>query len=64
MLKIPVVKGNINKALKLFKRKFKQTGILKEIRENKYYEKKSRKKRIQKDKAIYKQKFLNNLDND
>ena len=31
MLKIPVVKGNINKALKLFKRKFKQTGILKKL---------------------------------
>ena len=27
-------------------------------------EKKSRKKRIQKDKAIYKQKYLNNLDNE
>ena len=31
MLKIPVVKGNINKALKQFKRKFKQTGILKKV---------------------------------
>ena len=31
MLEIPVVKGNINKALKLFKRKFKQTGILKKL---------------------------------
>ena len=33
MLKVPVVKGNINRALKLFKRKFKQTGILIDVRE-------------------------------
>ena len=31
MLIIPVVKGNINKALKQFKRKFKQTGRLKDL---------------------------------
>ena len=37
MLKIPVVKDNINSALKLFKRKFKQTGTIKEIRERKQY---------------------------
>ena len=29
MLKVPVVKNNLNKALKLFKRKFKNTGVLK-----------------------------------
>ena len=45
MLKIPVIKGNINKALKTFKRKFKQTGILKEIRERKNYSKKSHKRK-------------------
>ena len=52
MLIIPVVKGNINKALKSFKRKFKQTGKLKEVRERKNYTKKSLKKRIKKDEAI------------
>ena len=30
MLKIPVVKGNLNKALKIFKKKFKSTGVIKE----------------------------------
>ena len=30
MLKIPVVKGNINKALKIFKKKFKNTKVIKE----------------------------------
>ena len=57
MLKIPVVKGNINKALKIFKRKFKQTGILKEVRENKNYIKPSTKRRKQKEKAILKRKY-------
>ena len=37
MIKIPVVKGNINKALKQFKVKFKKTQVLKEIRERKNY---------------------------
>ena len=64
MLIVKVVRGNLNKALKNFKSKFKKSGLLKELRENQYYEKKSRKKRIQKDKAIYKQKYLNNLDNE
>ena len=57
MLKIPVLKGNINKALKIFKRKFKQTGVLKEVRERKNYIKPSAKKRKQKEKAILKRKY-------
>ena len=56
MLKIPVIKGNINKALKQFKRKFKDTQVLKEIRERKNYTKPSAKKRVQKDEAIRKLK--------
>ena len=64
MLKIPVVKGNLNKALKIFKKKFKSTGVIKELRERKQYTKKSTKKRIEKDKAIYKQKYLNNSNNE
>ena len=52
MLKIPVVKGNINRALKLFKRKFRDTQVLKELRERKNYTKKSLKRRIEKDEAI------------
>ena len=42
MLRIPVVKGNLNKALKLFKRKFKNTGVLKELRERQQHTKKSK----------------------
>ena len=54
MLKIPVVKGNINKALKQFKVKFKKTGVLKELKERKQYIKPSIKKRTQKNEAIRK----------
>jgi|TARA_R110001592_G_scaffold14657_1_gene65358 small subunit ribosomal protein S21 len=56
MLKIPIVKGNINKALKQFKTKFKKTGVLKELKERKNYTKPSLKRRIQKDEAIRKLK--------
>ena len=60
MLKVPVIKGNLNKALKIFKKKFKSTGVVKEIRERQSYTKKSLKKRLIKDKAIHKQKYINN----
>ena len=56
MLKIPVVKGNINKALKQFKRKFRDTQVLKELRERKHYTKPSKKRRVEKDEAIRKHK--------
>ena len=56
MLKIPVVKGNLNKALKQFKKKFRDTQVLKELRERKNYTKKSLKKRIEKDEAIRRHK--------
>ena len=62
MLEIPVIKGNINKALKIFKRKFKQTGVLKEVRERKNYIKPSAKKRKQKEKAILKRKYKDKND--
>ena len=64
MLKIPVIKGNLNKALKLFKKKFKSTGVVKEIRERQQFTKKSTKKRLTKNKAIHKQKYLNNKDDE
>ena len=56
MLKIPVIKGNINKALKIFKRKFKQTGILKKVRDKKSYTKPSLKRKVEKENAIRKLK--------
>ena len=62
MLEIPVVKGNINKALKLFKRKFKKTGILKDVRERKHYTKPSVKRKLAKEKAILKRKYKEDND--
>ena len=59
-LRVPVIKGNLNKALKIFKKKFKSTKVVKEIRERQSYTKKSLKKRLIKDKAIHKQKYINN----
>ena len=56
MLNIPVVKGNINKALKQFKKKFRDTQVLRELRERKNYTKTSAKKRVQKDETIRKLK--------
>ena len=44
MLKIPVVKGNLNKAVKQVKKKFRDTQVLKELRERKNYTKKSLKR--------------------
>ena len=64
MLRVPIKKGNLSKALKLFKRKFKNTQTLKELRERQSYTKKSKKRRLIKNKAIHKQKYLNNLDNE
>ena len=56
MLVIKVQKGNLNRALKQFKRKFKNTKVLKELRERKNYIKKSLKRKIEKDEAIRKLK--------
>jgi len=64
MLRVPVIKNNLSKALKLFKRRFKNTKVLKELRERQQFTKKSRKRKLIKDKAIHKQKYLNNLEDE
>ena len=56
MLRIPVVKGNLNRALKQFKKKFRDTKVLKELRERQYYTKPSKKRRVEKDEAISRHK--------
>ena len=52
MLIIKVQKGNINRALKQFKRKFRDTKVIKKLREKQYYTKPSKKRRVEKDDAI------------
>ena len=64
MLKVPVIKGNLNKALNIFKKKFKSTGVVKELREKQQFIKKSKKRKLIKDKAIYKQKHLKNKEDE
>lgn len=57
MLIIDVKKGNIEKALKMLKRKVIRTKLLKEVRERKQHVKPSVKKRLQKQKAVYIQRI-------
>ena len=63
MLIVKLKKGeNINSALKRFKRKFKDAGVVKELRKRQQFDKPSRVKREAKLKAINKRKYLNALD--
>ena len=60
MLIIPVKKGNINHALKQFKRKFRDTQKMKELRERQYFTKPSLKRRREMDEAIRRSKKQQN----
>lgn len=57
MLKINVPKKgkklDIEKALKQYKGKVRETGLMKELQERKEFTKKSEKRRLEKNKAIY-----------
>ena len=54
MIRIKVgKKENIEKALKRFKKKFRNTKVLQQLREKKHHTKKSTKLREQKQKSIY-----------
>ena len=64
MLRVPIIKNNLNKALKIFKKKFKSTGMIKELRERQQFTKKSLKKKLLKNKAIHYQKYLNNKEDE
>ncbi|MGC6284597.1 MAG: 30S ribosomal protein S21 [Polaribacter sp.] len=59
MLRIVVKEGeNIDRALKRYKRKFKNVKQMQELRSRKHYSKKSVLRREEIKKAEYKQKFL------
>ncbi len=58
MLIVAVKEGeSIEKALKKFKKKFEKTGVVKQLRSRKTFEKPSISNRQQKIKAVYKQKM-------
>jgi small subunit ribosomal protein S21 len=52
MLKIKVQKGDINRALKQFKRKFRNTQVPSPLRERQHYTKPSLKRKVEKENAI------------
>tara|TARA_Y100001963_G_C6663526_1_gene391674 strand:- start:142 stop:330 length:189 start_codon:yes stop_codon:yes gene_type:complete len=54
MLRIEVKKGNINRALKELRYKFRNTKRLQRLKELKYFEKPSAKRRLELEKAIRK----------
>ncbi|MCX2678806.1 30S ribosomal protein S21 [Galbibacter sp. EGI 63066] len=63
MLKTIVKEGeSIERALKRFKRKYKKTKVLQELRERQQYTKPSEERRQTKQKAAYKEKYLRSLE--
>ncbi|MCL6266910.1 30S ribosomal protein S21 [Flagellimonas myxillae] len=64
MLKIKIVPGeNIERALKKYKRKYRNTQVLKQIKNNREFTKKSKLRRDTVAKAVYREKYLR-LDNE
>ena len=57
MLIVEVKRENIEKALKIMKRKVRSTKQYQRLRNSRYFNKKSQVKRLQKQKAIYIQKL-------
>ena len=62
MLRVEVKKENIEKALKMMRRKVIKTKLLHTVRSKRYYEKKSETKRLTKKKAQYIQKLRDEED--
>jgi ribosomal protein S21 len=52
LLSVEVRNGDINKALKLYKKRVEKSGHINELRERKYYTKPTTKKRLVKNTAI------------
>ena len=61
MLIVPVVKDNIDRAIKAFRYKLKRTQVIKKLREKRYYIKKNQKRRNEMEKAIDRERW--NLEN-
>ena len=63
MLKIIVKEGeNIERALKRFKNKYRKTKVLHTLREKQQYSKPSEERRKNKEKAIYRERYLRSLE--
>lgn len=57
-IKINVLDNNLEKALKVFKKKIKDTRLMVEIKDRQFFEKPSLNKRRKKQKAIARNKFI------
>jgi ribosomal protein S21 len=57
MLIVEVKKDNIDRALKMMKRKVRSTKQYQKLRDGRYFNKKVQVKRLQKQKAVHKQKL-------
>ena len=62
MLIVEVKKGNVDRALKIMRRKVKLTKQLLKLRNGRQYIKNSESKRHQLQKAKYRQKYMDDLD--
>jgi|TARA_R100001443_G_C3297197_1_gene164341 small subunit ribosomal protein S21 len=62
MLIVEVKKGNVDRALKIMRRKVKLTKQLLKLRKGKHFTKKSQQKRLQLQKARYRQQYLDEMD--
>jgi len=62
MLIVEVKKGNVDRALKIMRRKVKLTKQIFKLRDGKHFTKKSQKKRLQLQKARYRQQYLDEMD--
>ena len=58
-LQVKVWNNNVEGALKVFKRKVKDSNIMQELKEKSYYTKPSKKRREQKNLAILRNKYKN-----
>jgi ribosomal protein S21 len=61
MLIVEVIRGNVDRALKIMRRKVKLTKQLIKLRDGRYYTKNSERKRHQQKKANYHQRYLDDL---
>ena len=62
MLIVEVRGGNVDVALKIMRRKVKLTQQLVNLRNGRHYTKKSQRKRLQLQKARYRQRYLDEMD--
>jgi small subunit ribosomal protein S21 len=62
LVSVEVRNNDINKSLKLFKKKVEESGHLQELRERKEYKKPSTRKREQMNEVLYRAKKLRGLE--